>query len=70
MLKVALLVEGRQNQLLVLNIALLCHVLFLTEIGARHSPRVSGAADNMILGRQTPIKCPVSRNAKCEMSGF
>jgi hypothetical protein len=32
MLKVALLVEGRQNQLLVLNIALLCHVLFLTEM--------------------------------------
>ena len=38
--------------------------------GARHSQRVSGAADNMILGRQEPIKCPVSRNRmKCPVRG-
>ena len=29
-------------------------------IGARHSLRVSGAADNLILGRKNPIKCPNS----------
>ena len=30
------------------------------KFGARHSPRVSGAADNLILGRQEPVKCPNS----------
>ena len=34
--------------------------------GARHSLRVSGAADNLILGRQEPNKV----SGKCEMSGF
>ena len=28
--------------------------------GARHSQRVSGAADNLILGRKNPLKCPNS----------
>ena len=42
----------------------------LVALGARHSQRVPGAADNLILGRKKPAKCPVSRNAKCEMSSF